>query len=98
MTLWATDFAARLGVPCVRAEIPGCPQDASDPGGRLLRHAENLGWENRGYGAGWCNQGQRVARVEIPAEPRPGLGHLIRCTVLLDQAATVSAATGDGAC
>ncbi|KUN17605.1 hypothetical protein AQJ11_37725 [Streptomyces corchorusii] len=99
MTLWATDFAARLGVPCVRAEIPDCHQDAPGPGQHLLRHAEDLGWEICGYGAGWCNPGQRVARVEMPAEPRPGLVHLIRCTVPLRQAATAAAAAaGDDSC
>ncbi|MEU5083024.1 MULTISPECIES: hypothetical protein [Streptomyces] len=98
MTLWATDFAARLGMPCVRAEIPIRHQDATGPEERLVRHAEHLGWERGGYGAGWCDQGQRVARVEMPAEPRPGLVHLIRCSVPLNKAAAAAAAAGDGAC
>ncbi|MEV0577206.1 hypothetical protein [Streptomyces sp. NPDC050392] len=79
ITLWASDFAARLGVPLVRAEaLARRPLDV-DPIGPFLRRLSDMGWDVRGSGAG--QDGERAARLELTSEHRPGLGALIGCRV-----------------
>ncbi|MEV8128627.1 hypothetical protein AB0P07_32030 [Streptomyces sp. NPDC085944] len=79
ITLWASDFAARQGLPAVRAEaLARHPLDA-DPIAALLRRLTDMGWVIRGSGTG--REGERVARLELAAEHRPGLSTLIACRV-----------------
>lgn len=86
ITLWASDFAARLGVPLVRTEaLARRPLDA-DPNAPFLRRLSDMGWDVRGSGAG--QDGERVAHLELPSEHRPGLGALIDCRVHEPRSAT----------
>ncbi|MFF3934364.1 hypothetical protein [Streptomyces hirsutus] len=79
ITLWASDYAARLGLPHVRAEaLARHPLDA-DPIARFLNRLTDMGWDLRGSGTG--RTGERVARLELAAEHRPGLGTLVGCRV-----------------
>ncbi|MFE9726047.1 hypothetical protein ACFYQ5_21205 [Streptomyces sp. NPDC005794] len=79
ITLWASDFAARLDVPLVRAEaLARSPLDV-DPIAPFLRRLTDMGWEVRDPGIG--RDGERVARLELAAEHRPGLSALIGCHV-----------------
>ncbi|MEU8649762.1 hypothetical protein [Streptomyces sp. NPDC048737] len=79
ITLWASDFAARQGLPAVRAEaLARHPLDA-DPIAALLRRLTDRGWVIRCSGIG--REGERVARLELAAEQRPGLSTLIACRV-----------------
>lgn len=77
MTLWASDFAARLDVPLVRAEILARHALQAEPIAALLRRLTDMGWDVRGSGPG--REGDRVARLELAAEHRPGLSALISC-------------------
>ncbi|MER8226119.1 hypothetical protein ABTZ58_37485 [Streptomyces sp. NPDC094143] len=86
ITLWASDFAARLGLPLVRAEALASHTLDAEPIAALLRRLTNMGWEVQGSGPG--QEGDRVARLEIPAERRSGLSALIGCRVHEPQAAT----------
>ncbi|MFD5163659.1 hypothetical protein ACFWMJ_37355 [Streptomyces hawaiiensis] len=79
VTLWASDFAARQGLPVVRAEaLARHPLDA-DPIAALLRRLTDMGWSIQGSGTG--REGDRVARLELAAEHRSGLSTLIGCRV-----------------
>ncbi|MFJ6527305.1 hypothetical protein ACIQMZ_18750 [Streptomyces longwoodensis] len=79
ITLWASDFAARQGLPVVRAEtLAGHPLSA-DPIAALLRRLTDMGWIIRGSGTG--REGDRVARLELAAEHRPRLSAFIGCRV-----------------
>ncbi|MEU9059068.1 hypothetical protein AB0D13_09385 [Streptomyces sp. NPDC048430] len=79
ITLWASDFAARLDVPLVRAEaLARRPLDI-DPITPFLRRLTDMGWAVRSSGTG--QDGERVARLELTAELRPGLNALIGCHV-----------------
>ncbi|MFC5634603.1 hypothetical protein [Streptomyces bullii] len=79
VTLWASDFAARQGLPLVRAEaLARHPRDA-DPIAGLLRRLTDMGWSIQGSGTG--REGDRVARLELAAEHRSGLSALIGCRV-----------------
>ncbi|MDF3140976.1 MULTISPECIES: hypothetical protein [unclassified Streptomyces] len=79
ITLWASDFAARLDLPHVRAEaLARHPLDA-DPIARFLNRLTDMGWDLHGTGTG--QTGERVARLELAAEHRPGLGALVDCRV-----------------
>ncbi|MFE1987880.1 hypothetical protein [Streptomyces mirabilis] len=85
ITLWASDFAARLDLPHVRAEaLARHPLDA-DPIARFLNHLTDMGWDLRGSGTG--QTGERVARLELAAAHRPGLDSLVGCSVCEPQAA-----------
>lgn len=77
MTLWASDFAARLGLPLVRAEILARHTLQAEPIAALLHRLTDMGWDVRGSGPG--REGDRVARLELTAEHRPGLSALISC-------------------
>jgi hypothetical protein len=81
VTLWASDYAARLGLPCVRAEALARHDLSVDPIARFLDRLKHMGWEIRGTGQ--CTNGERTARLELRAEHRHGLTHLILCTVPL---------------
>lgn len=79
ITLWASDFAARLGLPLVRTETPARHPFNGGPTAALLRRLTDMGWDVRGSGTG--REGERVARLELAAENRPGLSALIACRV-----------------
>lgn len=88
ITLWASDFAARLDLPLVRAEaLARHPLDV-DPIAPFLRRLTDMGWDVRGSGTG--QHEERVARLELVAEHRPGLGALIGCGVHVPQSAADS--------
>lgn len=77
ITLWASDFAARQGLPLVRAEFLARHALQAEPVAALLRRLTDMGWDVRGSGPG--REGDRVARLELTAEHRPGLSALISC-------------------
>ncbi|MFF7400661.1 hypothetical protein [Streptomyces murinus] len=79
ITLWASDYAARLGLPVVRTEVWASHTLGIDPVATLLRRYTDMGWDVRGSGPG--REGDRVARLELPAEHRSGLSALIDCRV-----------------
>jgi hypothetical protein len=79
ITLWASDFAARLGLPFVRAEAISRPGLGAEPIAALLRRLTEMGWDMRGLGVG--QHGDRVTRLELAAEYRPRLSALIGCHV-----------------
>ncbi|MFK0142692.1 hypothetical protein [Streptomyces murinus] len=79
ITLWASDYAARLGLPVVRTEVWASHAHGIDPVAALLRRFTDMGWDVRGSGPG--REGDRVARLELPAEHRSGLSALIDCRV-----------------
>ncbi|MEU4659492.1 hypothetical protein AB0G32_37115 [Streptomyces sp. NPDC023723] len=81
ITLWASDHAARLDLPCVRAEALARRDLSSDPILPVLHRLDDMGWTVRG--AGRVTDGERVARLELAAESRPGLTALIDCSVPL---------------
>ncbi|MBT2527806.1 hypothetical protein J7E91_20865 [Streptomyces sp. ISL-99] len=85
ITLWASDFAARLDLPLVRAEaLARHPLDV-DPIAPFLRRLTDIGWDVHGPGTG--QHEERVARLELTAEQRSGLGALIGCRVHEPQSA-----------
>ncbi|MFE4212261.1 hypothetical protein [Streptomyces sp. NPDC056844] len=85
ITLWASDFAARLDLPLVRAEaLARHPFDA-DPIAPILRRLSDMGWDIQGAGTG--EHEERVARLELIAEQRSGLRALIACRVHEPQSA-----------
>ncbi|MEU4176360.1 hypothetical protein [Streptomyces sp. NPDC026589] len=88
ITLWASDFAARLGLPLVRAEALARDPLYADPIAPFLRRVIDMGWNLRGPGKG--QDGEPVARLELLAEPRPGLNALIGCKVHEPQSAADS--------
>jgi hypothetical protein len=85
ITLWASDFAARLDLLLVRAEALARHPLETDPIAASLRRLVDMGWNLRGSGLG--QHSERVARLELVAEHRPGLGALIGCRVHELQAA-----------
>ncbi|MDX2680049.1 hypothetical protein [Streptomyces soliscabiei] len=85
ITLWASDFAARLDLPLVRAEALVRHALDAEPVAALLRRLTDMGWDVRGSGTG--RAGDRVARLELDAERRSGLSALIGCRVHEPQAA-----------
>ncbi|MDI3421903.1 hypothetical protein [Streptomyces luteolus] len=85
ITLWASDLAARQGLPLVRAEALAHHPLESEPIAALLRRLTDMGWDVRGSGTG--REGDRVARLELAAEHRSGLSALIGCRVHTPQAA-----------
>ncbi|MFE9684500.1 hypothetical protein [Streptomyces sp. NPDC006285] len=79
ITLWASDFADRLGLPVVRAETLARHTLEAEPLAVLLRRLTDTGWDVHGSGPG--RDGDRIARLELLDEPRPGLSALINCQV-----------------
>ncbi|MER8119032.1 hypothetical protein [Streptomyces sp. NPDC094031] len=79
ITLWASGYAAQLGLPVVRAETLARHALDAEPTATLLRRLTDMGWVTRGCGTG--REGERVARLELAAEPRPGLSAFIACRV-----------------
>ncbi|MFD0104635.1 hypothetical protein [Streptomyces sp. NPDC127164] len=77
ITLWASDLAARQSLPLVRAEILARHALQAEPIAALLRRLTDMGWDVRGSGPG--REGDRVTRLELAAEHRPGLSALISC-------------------
>ncbi|WP_324608716.1 hypothetical protein [Streptomyces sp. NRRL S-1824] len=85
ITLWASDFAAQLGMPLVRAEALARRPLGVDPIASFLHRLADMGWDLRGAGSG--QHDERVARLELTAEHRPGLNALISCRVHKPQSA-----------
>ncbi|TLQ48005.1 hypothetical protein [Streptomyces marianii] len=85
ITLWASDFAARIDLPVVRAEALARHALEAEPLAALLRRFADSSWDVCGSGPG--RDGDRVARLELPAEHRPGLRALINCQVHTPQPA-----------
>ncbi|PTH90505.1 hypothetical protein C9J60_06270 [Streptomyces sp. A244] len=85
ITLWASDFAARLDLPLVRTETLARHALEAEPIAALLRRLTDMGWDVQGSGPG--RGGDRVARLELAAESRSGLSALIGCRVHEPQAA-----------
>ncbi|MEU8954863.1 hypothetical protein AB0C93_11210 [Streptomyces sp. NPDC048518] len=83
ITLWASDFAARLGLPCVRAEVTTGLGYAREPRADFCHRLINCGWDLCGSGKG--RDGNRSVRLELLAECRPGLHALISCRVHLPE-------------
>ncbi|MEU2374999.1 hypothetical protein [Streptomyces misionensis] len=79
ITLWASDFAARLDLPVVRAETLARHALEAEPLAALLRRFTDIGWDVCGSGPG--RDGDRVARLELHAEHRPRLSALLSCQV-----------------
>jgi hypothetical protein len=79
ITLWASDFAARLNIPIVRTEALARHSLDVDPIAPLLRRLTDMGWHVRGAGTG--QHREQVARLELTAEHRPELYALISCRV-----------------
>ncbi len=79
ITLWASDFAARLDLPLVRAEALARQPLGVDPIAPFLLRLTDMGWDVRGSGTG--QHEERVARLELIAERRSGLSALISCRV-----------------
>lgn len=87
ITLWASDFAARLNLPLVRTEAPARHPLDADPIAPFLRRLTDMGWDVRGSGTG--QHEERAARLELIAEQRSGLGALIGCQVHEPQSTAV---------
>ncbi|MFF0133905.1 hypothetical protein ACFYTG_51210 [Streptomyces mirabilis] len=85
ITLWASDFAARLDLPLVRAEALARHPLDTHPIAKFLHRLTDMGWDLRGSGDG--RNGERVARLELAAEHRPGLDALVGCSVREPQSA-----------
>ncbi|MEU5362249.1 hypothetical protein ABZ354_01850 [Streptomyces sp. NPDC005925] len=85
VTLWASDFAARLDLRLVRTETLARHALDAEPVAALLHRLTGMGWDVQGSGRG--REGDRVARLELAAESRPGLSALIGCRVHEPQAA-----------
>ncbi|MEV7064366.1 hypothetical protein AB0N97_16390 [Streptomyces collinus] len=79
ITLWASDFAARLDLPLVRTEALARHALDAEPIAALLRRLTDMGWDVKGSGPG--REGDRVARLELAAQHRSGLSALIGCRV-----------------
>ncbi|MYQ62318.1 hypothetical protein GTY92_02135 [Streptomyces sp. SID4950] len=77
ITLWASDYAARQGLPFVRAETLAAHPPDADPVAALLRRLTDMGWSVKSSGTG--RKGDRAARLELAAERRSGLSVLIGC-------------------
>ncbi|MFD7954295.1 hypothetical protein ACFV4X_12450 [Streptomyces ardesiacus] len=78
MTLWAQDFAARLGMTWVRCEV-STDNLSSEEALRLLTHAKGCGWQFVRFSR---DQGGRpLVLLQLPARAQLGLHALIRCTV-----------------
>lgn len=86
ITLWASECAARLDVPLVRAEMLVLGDLLAEPLAGLLRRLVDLGWNLHGTGPG--RKGDRVARLDLRAEHRSGLSALIGCHVELHATST----------
>ncbi|WP_130440697.1 hypothetical protein [Streptomyces sp. BK239] len=86
ITLWASDFAARLDLPLVRTEAMARQVLEAEPVTALLCRLTDMGWDVRGSGTG--REGDRVARLELAAERRSGLSALIGCRVHEPQASS----------
>ncbi|MGV9318249.1 hypothetical protein [Streptomyces sp. NPDC003660] len=83
LTLWATDYAARAGLPWVRVEalLTSGTDTPAELVAHLIAYLTGLGWTSVGKGVD--ADGERVARLRTPAERRPTLPDVIRCTVPL---------------
>ncbi|WP_037620079.1 hypothetical protein [Streptomyces aureus] len=80
ITLWSSDYAARLDRPGVRAETYAPREPNTGPTRRFLDRLQEMGWTVTGTAALF---GEHVIRLELRAEARPPLLLLIRCEVPL---------------
>lgn len=90
ITLWVSDFAARIGATRVHAEAPS-PASLGNTTDPLLDYLRSLGWLITGTGIN--RDGERVARLRLNAQERDGLAGLIACAVPFD---TARPAPGNG--
>ncbi|NEA46025.1 hypothetical protein [Streptomyces sp. SID10815] len=79
ITLWASDFAARLGLPLVRSEVPVHHDPEVPHVAAFLRRLTDMGWDLHGHGSG--REDDQVAHLELAAEHRSGLSALLSCRV-----------------
>lgn len=75
ITLWAADYAARLGLQGVKAEAP--VQHGAHGDDRLLSHLETRGW--RCVGSRRDAAGALTAILWLPAQASPAVGLLVTC-------------------
>lgn len=80
ITLWSSDFSARLDLRRVAAETYVPRDPGTSPIRRLLGRLQDMGWTVAGTSALFS---EHVVRLELRAEARPALSALIRCTVPL---------------
>ncbi|CAL9412598.1 hypothetical protein [Streptomyces sp. enrichment culture] len=92
LTLWASAHAACLGLPRVRTEALARRDLRSDPIQPVLHRLDGMGWTVRSTGKG--TDGERVARLELSAESRPGLTALIDCCIPLPHQPALHSSNG----
>ncbi|MFC8016595.1 hypothetical protein [[Kitasatospora] papulosa] len=78
MTLWAQDFAARLGMTWVRCEV-STDNLSSEESLRLLTHAKGCGWQFVRFSRDRSDR--PLVLLQLPARAQLGLHALIRCAV-----------------
>ncbi|MFK0142687.1 hypothetical protein [Streptomyces murinus] len=76
ITLWAADYAARQGIPLLRAEVPAHHRRDANPLAGFLDRLKGMGWQSRGVGPGIADD--RVVRLERQTEEIPGLAGIVR--------------------
>ncbi|MGW2695667.1 hypothetical protein [Streptomyces sp. NPDC001296] len=81
LTLWSSDYAARIGRPWVRVEalLAAGADTPAELVSHLITYVNDLGWTSTGTGPG--TDGERVARLQLPAERRLNLRDVVRCTL-----------------
>lgn len=80
MTLWATDFAARIGCTWARCEVrEPKPHRCAVPGRLSAFLRGECGWEQAGLHC--LPSGERVVHLQARAQARPGLAPVIRCEI-----------------
>ncbi|THC43140.1 hypothetical protein [Streptomyces sp. A1499] len=78
MTLWATDFAARVGCARVRCEVrESKPGSGAVPGRLSAFLRKECGWDQAGLHV--LPSGDRMIHLQVSAQARPGLAPMIRC-------------------
>lgn len=80
MTLWATDFAARIGCTWARCEVREPKPGSGAVSGRLSAFLRGeCGWGQAGLHV--LPSGERVVHLQARAQARPGLAPMIRCEI-----------------
>ncbi|MGW1006476.1 hypothetical protein [Streptomyces sp. NPDC002520] len=83
LTLWASDYAVRTDRPWVRLEaLLARDTLLAEPVTHIFSCVRSLGWTSAGNGPG--TNGARAVNLQMPAELRPSLPEVIRCTVPLN--------------
>ncbi|MFF7400656.1 hypothetical protein [Streptomyces murinus] len=76
ITLWAADYAARQGIPLLRAEVPAHHRRDTNPLSGFLDRLTAMGWHSRGVGPGVADD--RVVRLDRCSEEIPALFGIVR--------------------